>query len=82
MEVLNLPGAARVAGITPAAVRYWILIGCLKATKAGNRWIITRPDLDAAIEQSKHLHHRGRRGPRDGQADDRRDDDESGEDLG
>lgn len=65
-KALSLPEAAARIGVTPAAIKYWILQGILKAEQVGGFWIIWPKDLEAANEQNQKNPRRGKRGPRPG----------------
>lgn len=52
----SIPGSRGAERLNPATVTRWILRGCadlsgknvkLKATRAGNRWLVYQSDLDA-----------------------------------
>jgi hypothetical protein len=57
--VARLPGSRGARRVHPATVTRWILVGCpardgrrvkLAATRAGTRWLVREPDLQAFFQ--------------------------------
>ena len=53
VEMLDVREAARLALRTPETVRRWVWIGRISARKEGNRLLIARGELLAAIETGR-----------------------------
>jgi excisionase family DNA binding protein len=49
-DILTLPQAARLAGLSPITLRVQIRNGRIKATKVGRDWVVTRAELRAYLE--------------------------------
>lgn len=53
VQAHNLVTAAKIAGVTPGTIRYWILTGRLKGHQVGTYWTIAPEDLEAAMAYVK-----------------------------
>lgn len=46
-DLIDTPTAAMIARKTPAAIRRWIATGKIRAWRFGDRWMVSRADVDA-----------------------------------
>jgi excisionase family DNA binding protein len=49
-DILTLPQAAKLAGLSPITLRVQIRNGRIKATKVGRDWVTTRGELRAYLK--------------------------------